>query len=48
MESVDGRPDGTCELSSCTTLEASKELAASKGADSVLVFDKDGERVVSL
>ena len=48
LEAVDGRPAGTCELSSCTTLEESKELAAAKGADSVLVFDKDGERVVSL
>ena len=48
LEAVDRRPAGTCELSPCTELERSVALAAEKGADSVLVFDKDGERVVSL
>jgi len=48
LEAVDGRPAGTCELSSCAALTNSMKLAADKGADNVLVFDKDGERVVSL
>ena len=48
LEAVDRRPSGTCELSPCSALEQSMALAADKGADSVLVFDKDGERVVSL
>ena len=43
---VDGRPAGTCELSPCRTLESSLNLARDKGAEAVLVFDKDGERMV--
>lgn len=46
LEAVDGRPAGTCELSHCTDLEASKALARDKGAEAVLVFDKNGERMV--
>ena len=46
LEAVDGRPAGTCELSPCRTLESSLNLARDKGAEAVLVFDKDGERMV--
>ena len=46
LEAVDGRPAGTCELSPCRTLESSKNLARDKGAEAVLVFDKNGERMV--
>ena len=45
LEAVDSRPAGTCELSPCRTLESSRNLAREKGAESVLVFDKNGERV---
>lgn len=45
LEAVDSRPAGTCELSPCRTLDSSKNLARDKGAESVLVFDKNGERV---
>ena len=48
LEAVDSRPAGTCELSPCRTLESSRNLARDKGAEAVLVFDKDGERVVLL
>ena len=46
LEAVDGRPAGTCELSPCRTLESSLNLARDKGAEMVLVYDKDGERTV--
>ena len=46
LEAVDGRPAGTCELSPCRTLESSLNLARDKGAEMVLVLDKDGERTV--
>lgn len=46
LEAVDSRPAGTCELSPCRTLESSRNLAAEKGAEAILVFDKDGERLV--
>ena len=46
LEAVDGRPAGTSELSPCRTLESSLNLARDKGAEAVLVFDKDGERTV--
>lgn len=46
LEAVDSRPAGTCELSPCRTLESSKNLARDKGAEAVLVFDKNGERMV--
>ncbi len=46
LEAVDSRPAGTCELSPCRTLESSLNLARDKGAESVLVLDKDGERTV--
>ena len=46
LEAVDGRPAGTSELSPCRTLESSLNLARDKGAEAVLVFDKDGERMV--
>ena len=45
-EAVDSRPAGTCELSPCRTLASSLNLARDKGAEAVLVFDKDGERMV--
>jgi len=46
LDAVDSRPAGTCELSPCRTLESSRNLAAEKGAEAVLIFDKDGERLV--
>ncbi|MBR4098426.1 MAG: ATP phosphoribosyltransferase regulatory subunit [Clostridium sp.] len=46
LEAVDSRPAGTCELSLCRTLESSENLARDKGAEAVLVFDKNGERTV--
>ena len=46
LEAVDTRPAGTSELSPCRTLESSLNLARDKGAETVLVFDKDGERTV--
>ena len=46
LEAVDGRHAGTSELSPCRTLESSLNLARDKGAEAVLVFDKDGERMV--
>lgn len=46
LEAVDSRPAGTCELSPCRTLDSSKNLARDKGAEAVLVFDKNGERMV--
>lgn len=46
LEAVDSRPAGTCELSPCRTLESSENLARDKGAEAVLVFDKNGERTV--
>ncbi|MGE4275733.1 MAG: ATP phosphoribosyltransferase regulatory subunit [Lawsonibacter sp.] len=46
LEAVDSRPAGTCELSPCRTLESSVNLARDKEAEAVLVFDKDGERMV--
>jgi ATP phosphoribosyltransferase regulatory subunit len=48
LEAVDSRPFGTCELSTCDTLEQSMALAAEKGAQQLLVLDKDGERQVSV
>ena len=48
LEAVDGRPAGTCELSPCRTLESSVNLARDKGAEMVLVYDKDGERMVQV
>lgn len=45
LEAVDSRPAGTYELSPCHTLESSRNLARDKGAESVLVIDKNGERV---
>ena len=48
LEAVDGRPAGTCELSPCRTLESSQNMAREKGAEAVLVYDKNGERVVSV
>lgn len=48
LEAVDGRPAGTCELSPCRTLDSSRNLARDKGAEAVLIFDKDGERLVLL
>lgn len=48
LEVMDSRPAGTCELSPCRTLESSKNLARDKGAEAVLVFDKDGERTVQV
>ena len=48
LEAVDGCTAGTCELSPCTQLEQTLALAAEKGVQTVLVYDKDGERQVSL
>lgn len=48
LEIVDSRPAGTCELSPCRTLESSLNLARDKGAEAVLVLDKDGERMEAL
>ena len=48
LEAIDSRPAGTYELSPCRTLEDSQKLARDKGAESVLVFDKNGERVESV
>lgn len=48
LEVVDGSPAGTCELSPCRTLESSMNLAREKGAQRVLVLDKDGERTVAV
>ena len=48
LEAVDGRAPGSCELSPCRTLESSVNLARDKQAEAVLVFDKDGERMVLL
>ena len=48
LEAVDSRPAGTCELSPCRTLDSSKNLARDKGAEAVLVFDKNGERMVQV
>lgn len=48
LEAVDGRPAGTSELSPCRTLESTLNLARDKGAETVLVFDKDGERTVEV
>ena len=48
LEAVDGRPAGTSELSPCRTLESSLNLARDKGAEAVLVLDKDGERTVGV
>lgn len=45
LEAVDSRPAGTCELSPCRTLTSTLNLAREKGAQNVLIFDKDGERV---
>ena len=45
LEAVDGRPAGTCELSPCRTLTSTRNLAREKGAQTILIFDKDGERV---
>lgn len=46
LEAMDSRPAGTCELSPCRTLESSQNMAREKQAEAVLVFDKDGERLV--
>ncbi|MEA4933141.1 MAG: ATP phosphoribosyltransferase regulatory subunit, partial [Lawsonibacter sp.] len=46
LEAVDSRSAGTCELSPCRTLESSVNLARDKEAEAVMVFDKDGERMV--
>ena len=46
VQAVDSRPAGTCELSPCRTLESTMNLAREKGAQRVLIFDKDGEREV--
>ncbi len=48
LEAVDSCPAGTCELSPCRTLESSLNLARDKGVERVLVFDKDGERTVTV
>ena len=48
LEAVDGCTAGTCELSPCVELEQTMALAAEKGVQTVLVYDKDGERQVSL
>ena len=45
LEAVDSRPTGTCELSPCRTLVSTRNLAREKGVQSILIFDKDGERV---
>ena len=45
LEEVDSRPAGTCELSPCRTLTSTRNLAREKGAQSIVIFDKDGERV---
>lgn len=45
LEAVDSRPAGTCELSPCRTLASTRNLAREKGASSIMIFDKDGERV---
>lgn len=45
LEAVDGRPAGTCELSPCRTLTSTRNLAREKGVQTILIFDKDGERV---
>ena len=48
LEAVDGRPAGTGELSPCETVEDSTALAKEKGVQNLVIFDKDGERLVSL
>jgi len=48
LAAVDARPVGTCELSPCRTLESSINLARDKGADTVLVLENGGERVVTV
>ena len=46
LEAVDSRPAGTCELSPHQSVEDSLALAGEKGAQELLVLDKDGERLV--
>ena len=46
LEAVDSRPAGTCELSPHPSVEDSLALAGEKGAQELLVLDKDGERLV--
>ena len=48
LEAVDSRPAGTCELSPCRTLTSTRNLAREKGAQNIVIFDKDGERVEQL
>lgn len=45
---VDGRPEGTCELSPCRTLESTQKLAREKGAGLVLVLEHGAERLVEV
>lgn len=45
LEAVDSRPAGTCELSPCRTLASTRNLAREKGAQNIVIFDKDGERM---
>ena len=45
LEAVDSRPAGTCELSPCRTLTSTRNLAREKGAQNIVIFDKDGERM---
>lgn len=48
LRAVDRCAPGTCELSPAKTLESSCNLARDKGAKMVIVFDKEGERVIEI
>ena len=45
---MDERPDGSCELSPCRTVESSANLAREKGAELLLIVEKGTERLVRL
>lgn len=48
LAAVDARPEGTCELSPCRTLDSTLNLAREKGVGAVLVLEDGNERLVSV
>ena len=48
LDLVDGAHRGKCELSPCTTLESTMNLAREKGIRRVIVLDERGERTVEV
>ena len=48
LAEADARPEGSCELSPCRTLESTLRLAREKGAGQVLVVEPAGERLVAV